>query len=94
MNLGALLVYTQELWAAPNPLFLPEASHARGQTLRRLRLFFAADRQAPATLRPAALQDETPVLGGHPHEKTVRPRAMALVTRQAKAGLATGSSEA
>ena len=79
VNARALLIYTQKLGTPPNPLFRPEASHARGQTLRRLRLFFAADRQALAALRAAALQDETPVLGGHPHEKTVRARAVARI---------------
>jgi hypothetical protein len=79
VNARALLIYTQKLGTAPNPFFRPEASHARGQTLRRPRLFFAADRQTLAPLGAAALQDETPVLGGHAHEKTVRPRAMARI---------------
>jgi hypothetical protein len=79
VNARALLVYTQKLGTAPNPFFRPEASHARRQTLRRPLLFFAADRQALATLGAAALQDETPVLGGHPHEKTVRACAVARI---------------
>ena len=44
---------------------------------RPVPLLFAADREAFAALRAAALQHETAVLGAHPHQKTVRFLAVA-----------------
>jgi hypothetical protein len=77
MNPRALFVDLQKLGAAPNPLFPPEASHGRGG-LRRPRLF-AANRQTLPALGAPALQNETPVLGCHPHEKPVRARPVARI---------------
>ena len=39
----------------------------------------AADRQAFATLRAAALEDEPAILGAHPDQKSMRPLTMARV---------------
>ena len=67
---GAALIDFLKLGAAANAFMRPEP--------RQMSLF-AADGQALAAFRPAALEHQPPVLRAHPHQKSVRLRPVAGV---------------